>query len=236
MRIWDIDAGFLNSPSLLGEHRELHAIDSIIVNEKRGYARHPETLRWKGYRGGLALRHAMLVAEMRLRGFKHHSPLEIRGTGSRWPPSFLDEPGEQYGILREKYRHRDGGRIPLADGIQTLWARHKYSVMARDYNRYRTIGPLVARRGITFAELARELTANLRTEPPARSLENALLHLWGHVSKYTEARPCADAPATLLRAIQELSFRHTVSYLIQSTALGELAAWIDRQGSVTDPR
>jgi len=235
MRIWDIDAGFLNSPSLLGEHRELHAIDSIIVNEKRGYARHPETLRWKGYRGGLALRHAMLVAEMRLRGFNHHSPLEIGDRDCRWPPVFLDEPGDQYGILGEKYRHRDGGRIPLPDGIQTLWAGHKYSVMARDYHLYRTIGPLVARRGITFAELSRELTAALRREPPTSSLENALLHLWGHVSKYTEARPPTDAPATLLRAIQELSFHHTVSYLIQSTALGELAAWIDRQVGVTDP-
>jgi len=26
MRIWDIDPGFLNAQSLLGEHRELHGI------------------------------------------------------------------------------------------------------------------------------------------------------------------------------------------------------------------
>ena len=57
MRIWDIDAGYLNRQSLLGEHRELHAIVSIIVNDKRGYSHHPETLRWIGRGWALAQRH-----------------------------------------------------------------------------------------------------------------------------------------------------------------------------------
>ncbi len=45
MRIWDINSGYLNSQNLLGEHRELHGFVSIIVNKKKGYAKHPETLR-----------------------------------------------------------------------------------------------------------------------------------------------------------------------------------------------
>lgn len=229
MRIWDIDAGFLNTPSLLGEHRELHGMYSIIVNEKRGYSRHPETLRWKGFPGGLALRHAMLVAEMQLRGFNHQSPLAAPDGENPWPSVFLNEPGEQYGILREKYRDRPGGRIPLPGGIDTLWAHHKYSIMARGYRLYRKFGPLVARKGITFTELSRELTALLRTPPPAGSLGNALFHMWGHVSKFTEAKPPADAPDELLHAIRELASRYAVSYLVRSTALGELAAWIDRR-------
>jgi len=38
MRIWDINPGQLNDKSLLGEHRELHGIVSILVNNKSGYA------------------------------------------------------------------------------------------------------------------------------------------------------------------------------------------------------
>ena len=43
MRIWDLSPGYLNRGSLLGEHRELHGLHSIIVNGKKGYANHPET-------------------------------------------------------------------------------------------------------------------------------------------------------------------------------------------------
>ena len=56
MRIWDVNPGYLNRQSLLGEHRELHAIVSIIKNNKKGYSRHPETLRWMGF--GWALQSA----------------------------------------------------------------------------------------------------------------------------------------------------------------------------------
>ena len=34
MRIWDVPAGYLNRQSLLGEHRELHGIYSILTNGK----------------------------------------------------------------------------------------------------------------------------------------------------------------------------------------------------------
>ena len=34
MRIWDIDPGFLNDKSLLGEHRELHGLMSIHCEQK----------------------------------------------------------------------------------------------------------------------------------------------------------------------------------------------------------
>ena len=39
MRVWDLAAGYLNRQSLLGEHRELHGIYSIITENKAGYAR-----------------------------------------------------------------------------------------------------------------------------------------------------------------------------------------------------
>jgi hypothetical protein len=43
MRIWDISPKRLCRNHLLGEHRELHAVWSVLTKGKKGYARHPET-------------------------------------------------------------------------------------------------------------------------------------------------------------------------------------------------
>lgn len=76
MRIWDVDVAELCDQHLLGEHRELHAIWSILTAGKRGYANHPETLRWSGRLAALHDRHRREVEEMSRRGFRHHSPLD----------------------------------------------------------------------------------------------------------------------------------------------------------------
>jgi hypothetical protein len=34
MRVWDADPGYLNRQSLLGEHREIHAILSIVTKDR----------------------------------------------------------------------------------------------------------------------------------------------------------------------------------------------------------
>ena len=78
MRIWDISPKRLCRNHLLGEHRELHAIWSVLVNGKKGYARHPETLRWRGKLRALFGRHDALVQEMAVRGYQHRSPLPKR--------------------------------------------------------------------------------------------------------------------------------------------------------------
>ncbi|MGH8274795.1 MAG: pyrimidine dimer DNA glycosylase/endonuclease V [Gammaproteobacteria bacterium] len=78
MRIWDISPGYLNRQSLLGEHRELHGLYNILTQNKRGYSRHPETLRWVGAADALAWRHALLGAEMRLRGYVDRRPLPLQ--------------------------------------------------------------------------------------------------------------------------------------------------------------
>ena len=57
MRIWDVSPGYLNRQSLLGEHRELHGLVSILVHGKRGYSRHPETVRWAARRGAQVVFH-----------------------------------------------------------------------------------------------------------------------------------------------------------------------------------
>jgi hypothetical protein len=225
MRIWDLNPGYLNRNSLLGEHRELHGILNILTLDKKGYSRHPETLRWKDRLEALKARHELLVSEMRLRGFKHHSPVTVEGEPV-WPKTFIDVPAEQYQILAQKYADKEPGRIPLPRNAQELWAQHKYSVMARDPERYRGIGRSLATPGDSpsIADLATEMVATLRRRPLAGRLKNALLHLWGYVKDLEGAAP--EPPAELIATVRELATRHAVTYLLHSTALSDLDAWI----------
>jgi hypothetical protein len=103
MRIWDLPPGRLCRAHLLGEHRELHAIWSVLTGDKVGYRRHPETLRWEGRLAALYARHAALVEEMRARGYTHSSPLEARlATGGAVQDRYVDLPAAQIEILRSK--------------------------------------------------------------------------------------------------------------------------------------
>ena len=103
MRVWDIAPRKLCRNHLLGEHRELHAIWSVIVNDKKGYAQHPETLRWKGRLKALYGQHEALVVEMSHRGYRHRSPLAKReATGSEKQSVYVDKPRAQIVILRNK--------------------------------------------------------------------------------------------------------------------------------------
>ena len=142
MRVWDVNPGYLNRQSLLGEHRELHAIVSIIKHNKKGYSRHPETLRWYGFGWALNQRHRLLAAEMNLRGYVDRSPVLLKTNSLQWPDAFVDSPAVQFSILSKKYKNIEQGRIPLPRNIQQLWAQHQYSVMARDEAEYKYIGRL----------------------------------------------------------------------------------------------
>ncbi len=103
MRIWDIAPEKLCRNHLLGEHRELHAVWSVLTKNKKGYSRHPETLRWKNKLRPLYLRHERLVREMRKRGYKHKSPLPSESAkGSRRQTDYVDSIKEQVKILKRK--------------------------------------------------------------------------------------------------------------------------------------
>ena len=98
MRIWDVPPKKLCRAHLLGEHRELHAIWSVIVNGKKGYAHH-----WKGKLKALYGRHQALVIEMSSRGYQHRSLLAMReATGSAKQTANVDRPRKQIVILRRK--------------------------------------------------------------------------------------------------------------------------------------
>ncbi len=256
MRIWDLHPGYLNRQSLLGEHRELHGIYTVLTEDRRGYSRHPETLRWVGHLDGLCRRHALLVAEMELRGYRHNSPLPASVSAPPvpaspplpasvsappvpaspvrtvlWPVRFVDPPGRQLQILLRKYLDRECGRIPLPRSAQELWAQHKYSAMARNPALYRQLGRGVAvlrgRLGVDW--LAEELVLLLRQPPSPGPLKDALLHMWGYVSR-TPTMPAGvdptrlleEGPRRLLEVLVPQAMTHS-SYLAHSTALTDLA-------------
>jgi len=103
MRIWDIEPRKLCRNHLLGEHRELHAVWSVLTKHKKGYSRHPETLRWKGKLAALYARHKMLVNEMDQRGYDHRSHLDRSlATGIKEQCVFVDSRRKQKEILRNK--------------------------------------------------------------------------------------------------------------------------------------
>jgi putative hemolysin len=100
VRIWDLEVERLCNQHLLGEHRELHAIWTILTSGKRGYANHPETLRWRGRLAALYARHEAEVAEMGRRGFRHASPLDAAlATGASEQTERVDRVEDQLARL-----------------------------------------------------------------------------------------------------------------------------------------
>jgi hypothetical protein len=103
MRIWDIEPEKLCRNHLLGEHRELHAIWSVLTKNKKGYSKHPETIRWRGKLKALYLRHEKLIKELKRRGYAHRSPLKPKlAIGSARQYKYVDSPKKQTRILKSK--------------------------------------------------------------------------------------------------------------------------------------
>jgi uncharacterized protein YbgA (DUF1722 family) len=231
VRVWDLNPGYLNRQSLLGEHRELHAIVSIIKHNKKGYSRHPETLRWQGFGWALSQRHKLLAAEMNLRGYMDRTPVLLKTQPQKWPDVFVDAPATQFSILAGKYKNKEQGRIPLPKNVQQLWAQHQYSVMARDEAEYKYLGGWVASRktGKGVDNIYPELVSLLRCPPAEGNLRETIRHMQDYVRAYLSSSETAierDSTRDILKQIQRLAFLHDIVYLKESTALGELQAWI----------
>lgn len=103
MRIWDISPRKLCREHLLGEHRELHAVWTVITQNKKGYSRHPEVLRWHNKLKALYLRHERLIKEFARRGYMHKSALDKKlARGSLKQNKFIDSISGQLRLLRMK--------------------------------------------------------------------------------------------------------------------------------------
>ncbi|MYD96986.1 MAG: DUF1722 domain-containing protein [Gammaproteobacteria bacterium] len=225
MRIWDVHPGYLDRQRLLGEHRELHGVVSIVNKDLSGYAVHPETRRWVGCGWALRHRHRLLAQEMSFRGYRDRTPVRLRSSPGHWPSTFIDTPGEQFTLLAAKYRGASAGRIPLPRTSHELWSHHKYSVLARDQAAYRALGRRVgALRGREgFKDLALELTNWLRTPPTAGNLQNALRHMAGHL--VAQLDPRCTTTAGRMRALERQAAAEREPYLLTQTALTELSVW-----------
>jgi len=207
MRVWDIHPGFLNRQSLLGEHREIHAIHTVISQEKRGYSRHPETLRWRDHLAALWLRHQQVVAEMRLRGFNHFSPLPAPLVEVIWPSVFIDAPGRQFFLLTEKYTHKEQGRIPLPASVDQLLRSHTLSLISRERMLTEAKPDIPA----GFASTAAALVQLLR-QPPTNKGWTEVLGMLG--------APCRDDADLLLAFVRKEAERRS-----QATVLSDLLLW-----------
>lgn len=229
MRIWDINPGYLNRQSLLGEHRELHGLVSILVNGKKGYSKHPETIRWVGYGWAIKHRHSELACEMKLRGYTDNTPVKTRSNKGNWPHNYIDEPYIQYQLLMNKYKEKEKGRISLPMNIQNLWSQHKYSVLARDTSKHKNIGLSVSKQEICFEELAIVLVEILRITPSEGGVRNSVQHMWGHVSGGTNESYTNIESWPLCKLLGETQIKAkecNEPYLMNSTALSELMAWL----------
>jgi len=70
MRVWnEIDPSRLCKKHLLAEHRETLCVWSVITNNKKGYSKHPETVRFRDNLNALVYRHTKLVNEATNRGY-----------------------------------------------------------------------------------------------------------------------------------------------------------------------
>lgn len=103
MRIWDVEPVCLCRAHLLGEHRELHALWTILSENRSGYMAHPETKRWIGKLAALYNRHEILVREMERRGYIHKSPLDkTLAVGKDVQDEFVHTLSEQMALLKNK--------------------------------------------------------------------------------------------------------------------------------------
>jgi hypothetical protein len=103
MRIWDISPKLLCRKHLLGEHRELHAIWTILTTDKKGYRNHPETKRWEGKLAALYKRHEDEVKAMIGRNYSHSSPLDKKlASGKATQDTMINTIEEQINLLKNK--------------------------------------------------------------------------------------------------------------------------------------
>lgn len=178
MRVWDLHPGYLSRGNLLGQHAEIHAVWSVVVNERKGYSRHPETIRWRSQLPWLNWLHRLTVAEMALRGYKHASPLAGE-PGPAGGLEYVDPPAAQLSLLAGKYRGKPGGRMQLPDSVACFWRQHRHSVMVRCGEKYNTMAAQAARlQGASLAAAGDYITAV--TELLASPADAGLLqHIFG---------------------------------------------------------
>lgn len=219
MRIWDVHPGYLSRSRLLGEHRELHGTWNILTLGKKGYSRHPEVLRWQFHLEKLFLRHALLVTEMKLRGYSHKSPLDPPVPNpDQVPLRFVDTLSTQFALLKKKYQDQEMGRIPLPLSQEDLFHHHDLSLKVRRPRR----NVVPSQKSILDSEeFLRELYTIMETPPD----DSQLLSL---VSQILTKTPTTEEG--FLESLQCPLFREEIKRkgLLESTFLTDILFYLSR--------
>lgn len=103
MRVWDISPSQLCNKHLVAQHHEIHCVYNIITKGLKGFAHHPEVMRWRGHIQGLIVKHNITVLDMLKRGMEHNSPIIQHEVTLPTYPEPLQPVEEQVRILKEKH-------------------------------------------------------------------------------------------------------------------------------------
>ncbi len=139
---------------------------------------------------------------------------------------------KEFYILNDRYKEKNG-RIYLPNNAQDLWRQHKYAIMARNINLYKEIGKRVSSENC-FDELTDILVYELRKRPKKSGIFNALQHMWGYISEYSEIKKIDVNSLSLYELfleVQQSTLKSKESYLSQQVALSEFEIWILEEGN-----
>lgn len=221
--VFDVDAGLLDDELLAGQMR----LVSSLLNADGSHQAAPHAPRaWQGYEDALALKLNLMMEEMRLRGNSVPGNVPVTEEAILWPVLEAGALAEQLAYLTARVAQDQRGRIRLPRNDHELWATYKYSVLARNTKAYTVFGQRVASRSIPVEQLWLSMVSSSRVTPATVGLRNSFQHMWGYVSGHSKLSPQTEDLANLALDIQTLAVAHEVSYLMNSTALGELRAWL----------
>lgn len=221
--VFDVDAGFLDD-KLLAEQMRL--VSGLLNAGQTNRTGSHGPLAWQGHEDALALKLNQLMEEMRLRDHAVPGNVPVTDEAILWPTLDAGSLAEQLAGLTARVTQGQAGRIRLPKNDHELWASYKYSVLARNTKAYTVFGQRVASRSIPANQLWLSMVSASRLAPAKAGLRNSFQHLWGYVSGHSKLSPQTQDLASLASDIQTLAVKHQVSYLMNSTALGELRAWL----------
>ena len=215
--LYEIDPGYLSGTAL---HQQYTLLSDWLHDPQKAHCDN-RLHYWLNYRTALTTLLNLVTSEIALRSTQDPQ-FHISEGKLNWPQRFEMHPSEQ---LLELPEENTTARIHKPRNEQSLWAQHKYSIMARDQQLYLKLGPAIARKEVEFPQLIEELSYCKRLAPSTSNLRNSIWHMWGYVSQWSDISPGTSELYPLMKEIQKLAFKHQVEYLLNSTALGDLAYW-----------
>ncbi len=224
--IWGIHPGYLTRSELLTEHQQLHAAGEEGAEEGRVLAGDKASPAW------IYWRHRLVVAELTLRGQSHSTPLSAPAQEDEGVESVTAGLNQQFGLLAGRREPDQRGRIPLPARGYDFWAHHKYSVMARGYNRYRHVAQRSQSLGRPEIGEAGEMVELVYGYLHRRPEITAIRNTWQHVIGYFKGKLSSEVRRGWLQLLPEetdelrlivyqRALEFALEYIVNSTLLAD---------------